>query len=163
VASSPGVTQHLAAIGLHLGDVHARYYTAVPVDADQEALALLPLVQRLLAQAGVRVSDMLFGDFDHPQSAVAGELFVRQVEPFGVTEIGIDDHATFLGGARTIVLSWRHGLVERCVTLAGTKPALAAHALAQAICVAEAIDRKRRADLGKVALDWHLEHAGGPT
>lgn len=161
VALSPGIEQHLAVVGNTVGDVHTRYYTAVAVDAGPEAVALLPGVQNLLKRAGVRVADIVFGDFDYKRSAIAGELFVRQVEAFGITEIGKDDHPTLFGGARTVVLSWHHKLVERCVELAGTKPALAAHLLAQAICVTEKTDRKRRAGLGTVALRWHLDHAGG--
>lgn len=152
-----GVVPHLAGAGFTVVGAHTRMYTATPVDAPEAALALLPRVLELLDQAKARVNEVVFGDLDHPSSARHGALCVRQKDAFGVTEIGEDDTATLLGGARTLVLNWKHELVERCARLATKRPALAAHILAQAVCVHEDTDRDRRSRLGVTALGWQVD------
>ncbi len=135
------------------------YFTAVPVDEAPEARALLDDVERLLDRAKGKVRKVVLGDLDYERSPVAGRLFARQEDAFGLTELGKEDEPGLFGGARQVVLASRHPLVVACLHLLDHARSLAAQMLAQAIAATEGRDRDRVAGLAVTAMKWHAEAA----
>jgi hypothetical protein len=150
---------HLRQCGFDVAVVDSIYHTALPVEAPAETQALLDDVEKLLDRAKGKARKVALGDLDYPRSPVAGRLFARQEEAFGLTWIGEEDQPGLFGGARHVVLSCKHPLVQACVALAASTRPLAAQLLAQAIAVTERRDRGRIAKLAATALDWQRKAA----
>jgi hypothetical protein len=167
------VIEHLAARGVAVLPADPSLYTAAQVDMDAfgapsagrapergrpgsghgEVVAdWLRRIDAYLDDAKRKVRQVALGDLDYPRSPVAGALCVRQRDAFGVTQLGRDDEATWLGGARALVLNASHPLIRDAARLAVTEPELAAQLVAQAVCVAERGEPRRSAALAKMAL-----------
>lgn len=133
------------------------YFTAIPAEEPPAVRALLDDVERLLDRAKGKVRKVVLGDLDYERSSVAGRLFARQEEAFGLTEVGKEDQPGLFGGARQVVLAHRHPLVEGCLHLVDHARPLAAQMLAQAIAATEGRDRDRVARLAILAMKWQAE------
>lgn len=151
-----GLLEHLHACGLRVVWADARYYTAVPPDGMDDS-SLPELVRKLLDRAKAKVSKVVLGDLSYPGSRIAGALHVRQEEAFGLTLADKEDRPGLLGGAREVVLNSAHPLTRSCLALAADDAPLAALVLAQAVCLAEGVDRKLASGLAATTLGWTLE------
>ncbi len=159
-----GVVEHLRACDIAVMAADGMLHTAVPVEASAAAAALLVDVDKLLDRARARVKHLYLGDLDYPRSLVKGELYVRQEEPFGLTQPGRDDQPEFFGGARQLVVNSEHKLVKQCLIIAVHSPSLAAQLLAQSIAVAEDCARDRIVAMATSCMDAAVtrrEAAGG--
>jgi len=123
---------------LDFGEAHQLAATALPAELDADGLLLLTTVGGLLDQAGLKVERVVPGRLDFPGGPEGSDLFLRQVEPYGLTRLGKDDKPGLFGGARCLVLDPQHPLVARCVRLARADLPLAAALLAQAVVSQEA-------------------------
>ena len=142
VHARDGVLQHLKLCGLAPRDANQVYFTAISVEQDDTARALLAETDQLLDHVWARVSHLRLGDLDYAGSSVKGRLFVRQGKPFALSRHG-KDRPRLLGGARVGVLNVHHPLVRSCLQLAATDLQLAALLLAQAMGATEQISLAR--------------------
>ncbi len=147
-----GLVDHLRVCGLKVVDANSVYYSAVEVPVDETAQALLDETDRLLDRAWARVNHLRLGDLFYPGSSVAGQLFVRQEEPFLLSRHGKDDRARLLGGARIVVLNSSHPLVRSCLKLCKTDLSLAALLLAQAVAAMERISLNRALKMARASM-----------
>jgi hypothetical protein len=153
VRDAGGSVAHLRLRELEMVPVNVFWYTAAPVEVDDTTTTLMDRVRVLLKAAKVRANRVALGDFDYPDSPVKGLLYVRQSDAFELSKLG-EEEATFFGGARHIVLSSNHALVTDCITIARSRPGIAAELLAQAICAVEQSDVKRRQRITRKASGW---------
>ncbi len=151
-----GAVEFARACGLRVVSANRSLYTAEPVESDELMAKLLGRTDQLLDRARMRVGTIHLGNFDYAQGLMCGQLFIRQREPYELTEVG-DDEPGFLGGARQIVLAHEHRLVLACRTLAERDLDAAALLLAEAICTDERADRKRASRMARMSLGWHTE------
>jgi hypothetical protein len=127
----PQLAQLLRRLGIEPVDANAGLVTAVEIQPDGAAKALVEQVERLIAPLDLRVRRVVLGELAYPGSPMADALCLRQRKAFGVSPKG--ERATLLGGARELVLNVSHPLVARARQLAASDLPLAAHLVAQGI------------------------------
>ncbi len=123
--------------------------TALPAEVDETGRALFAALAGLLDRIGLKVERVEPGRLAYPGARFGQGLFLRQVEPYGLTRLGKDDRPGLFGGARCLVIDPDHPLAARCLRLARADVPMAVALLAHGIVSQE--DPGGRA-AGRVAL-----------
>ena len=123
---------------------HTQHVLALPLrdNVDPKPLRVLAEAsRRLFKKAGHKVSEVVFGHFDHPGSGIAEEVAIAQKEPFALSPA---DEVKVLGQgilsrSRPIVVNVDHPTTRELVRLAATDAPLAAYMLTKLFFLGNAL------------------------